>query len=114
MKVKQFSLVRVRSIPPILKEGHLYVSLKFLTSCHLCPCGCGSKVVTPLGRGYWNITLKLFSATLTPSIGNWTLPCRSHYFIKNNKVIWAGQMSDTEIKLNREHDSKELLHLYQK
>jgi hypothetical protein len=112
MKVDRFFLVRVRTIPPHLKEGYLYVSRKYQTSCHLCPCGCGYKVVTPLGKGFWRIKIKFFRATLYPSIGNWTQPCKSHYWIQNNKVIWAAPLTETDIDKSREQDFKELLHLY--
>ena len=29
------------------------------------------------------------TVSLRPSIGNWQLPCRSHYFIVRNRVVWA-------------------------
>ncbi|WP_408015250.1 DUF6527 family protein [Rossellomorea arthrocnemi] len=28
-------------------------------------------------------------------MGNWSHPCQSHYFITNNKVVWAGPISKT-------------------
>ena len=28
--------------------------------------------------------------SLNPSIGNWSYPCRSHYWIKGNRVVWDG------------------------
>jgi hypothetical protein len=38
----------VEFIPDELKEGTIYVSIRFATATHLCCCGCGSRVVTPL------------------------------------------------------------------
>ena len=28
--------------------------------------------------------------TLDPSIGNWSFACRSHYFMRKGRVVWAG------------------------
>ena len=36
-----------------------------------------------------------------PSVGNWQLPCRSHYWIEEGEIIHAKQWSDAEIKRNR-------------
>lgn len=77
-------------MPETLEEGKLYVSQKFKTATHLCCCGCGNKVVTPLKPSFWNITIKGNTVTLSPSIGSFSLPCRSHYFIRDNKVVWCG------------------------
>ena len=30
------------------------------------------------------------TVSLHPSIGNWSFPCRSHYWIRGNRVVWAG------------------------
>lgn len=30
---------------------------------------------------------------LRPSVGNWSFPCQSHYWIDNGRVRWAGRMS---------------------
>src|SRR5437870_10473728 len=65
--------------PAILRSGVLYVSRKYQTATHLCCCGCGASVVTPLKPGGWKLTTKRGTVTLYPSIGSWSLPCRSHY-----------------------------------
>ncbi len=84
-----------------LDPGVLYVSEKFYTAAHLCACGCGSKVRTPLGETEWTFTDDLNGPTLYPSIGNWQLRCRSHYWIRNGLVEWAPQWSDEEIRKGR-------------
>src|SRR6266481_1867998 len=38
----------VEFIPDDLRQGTIYVSIRFATATHLCCCGCGEKVVTPL------------------------------------------------------------------
>ena len=112
MKIKRYLLVKVDLIPASLQEGKLYVSRKYETSCHLCACGCGRKVVTPFTKGYWTLTIHWFRATLFPSIGNWAFPCESHYWIRNNRVIWAGSMSRATIRRNSQRHAVELQRLY--
>lgn len=75
-------------IPRELDEGVLYVSITHATAVHLCACGCQTKVVTPLSPEDWQL---IFDGTLTlnPSIGNGQFPCRSHYFIRSNRVEWS-------------------------
>ncbi len=76
----------VEYVPAALEEGVIYVSLRFATVVHLCPCGCASKVVTPLSPSDWQLIFDGEAVSLTPSIGNWSLPCQSHYWIKLDRV----------------------------
>jgi hypothetical protein len=94
----------VEFIPGELKEGTIYVSTRFGTASHLCACGCGNKVVTPLRPTDWQIIFDGKSISLWPSIGNWNFPCQSHYWIRNNRVEWAERMSRDEIEAGRVHD----------
>jgi hypothetical protein len=94
----------VEFIPEVLKEGTIYVSIRFATVSHLCCCGCRNKVVTPLQPTDWKLIFDGKSISLNPSIGNWNFPCRSHYWIRNNRVIWAGQWSKEKIEAARAHD----------
>lgn len=80
----------VEFIPSELEEGVLYISMKYKTATHLCACGCGSRVITPLSLGEWEITFNGDTVSLSPSIGNFRFACKSHYFIRNSKVEWAG------------------------
>ena len=79
----------VHFIPEDLAEGTLYVSIPFVTAIHLCCCGCGNEVVTPLDPDGWRLTFDGKSVSLHPSIGNWSLACRSHYWITRNNVHWV-------------------------
>jgi hypothetical protein len=90
----------VTHVPEALDQGRLYVSMSFATAIHLCACGCRSEVVTPFRPGQWRL---LFDGTVTlrPSIGNWSLPCRSHYLIDHNRVVWARTWSDDEVRAAR-------------
>ena len=97
----------VDSIPSIQKEQIIYISIRFKTATHLCCCGCKNKVVTPLHPTDWKLIFDGNSVSLDPSIGNWNFECRSHYWIRNNKVIWAKKWSKKRIDAGREKDSHE-------
>ncbi len=95
----------VEFIPGELREGTLYVSIPFATVVHKCCCGCGRQVVTPLSPTDWKLTFDGVSISLHPSIGNWSYPCQSHYWIQNNKVRWAGRWTEEEIEAGRAADA---------
>lgn len=94
----------VQSAPRELETGILYVSLEYCSVLHLCACGCGRKVVTPLSPKDWRMTFDGRTVSLHPSIGSWSLPCRSHYFIREGRVRWAGDWTDEQIKQGRQLD----------
>jgi hypothetical protein len=81
-----------------MKDGVLYVSKKGCIGIHRCLCGCGEQTVTPFTKitteneefvsdmpgTDWFLTIKNGKASITPSIGNYEFPCKSHYIITNN------------------------------
>lgn len=95
----------VEFVPEVLEPGTLYVSVVYATVSHLCCCGCGQRVVTPLSPTDWTLAFNGETVSLDPSIGNWSFPCRSHYWIKGNAVRWAGQWTDSQIRAGRDHDA---------
>lgn len=94
----------VKSAPRALSPGVLYVSLEYCSMQHLCACGCGRKVVTPLSPNDWMMSFNGKNVSVEPSIGSWSLPCKSHYFIERGRVVWAGQWSDEKVRRGREAD----------
>jgi hypothetical protein len=84
-------------MPAQLESGVLYASEKYGTAKHLCACGCGEKIRTHLGPLGWRVTKGRSGPTLYPSIGNWQEPCRSHYYIRNGRVIWQAGWTDSEV-----------------
>lgn len=78
-------------IPADPEPGLLHISLRYATAVHLCACGCRRKVVTPLKPAGWRL---IFDGTvsLDPSIGNGQYPCRSHYYIRSNRVEWLAEV----------------------
>ncbi len=103
-RIKSLNFKFVEYIPEALNDGVIYISITFKISIHKCCCGCGKEVVTPLSPTDWEMVFDGRSVSLYPSIGNWGFECRSHYWIRRNKVIWASSMSEEEIQLIRTRD----------
>ena len=104
-KINSISIQEVEFMPATLEPGVLYVSGRFKTAAHLCGCGCGTKVMTPLKPGGWTLTKSRGGAvSLHPSIGNFNLPCQSHYWIRDNKIVWARPWTPAQIAAGREED----------
>lgn len=93
----------VKNAPAQLDDGVLYVSIDYSTALHLCACGCRSEVVTRLDPHGWSMTYDGVSISLYPSIGNWSFPCRSHYWIRpGGRVEWARTWSADEVRRARD------------
>lgn len=94
----------VHRVPSELEEGVLYICLACEVVVHKCACGCGEKVVLPLAKEHWQLHYD-GDVTLSPSIGNYQYVCKSHYFIRNNKVLWVesegNQMKEKRKKRKR-------------
>jgi hypothetical protein len=97
----------VEFIPDELEQRTIYISIRFATASHLCLCGCGNKVVTPIRPTDWTLIFDGKTISLHPSIGNWSFPCQSHYWIRNNRVKWAPKWSKKQIERGRAHDALE-------
>lgn len=96
--------VFVDFIPSEVVTGSIYISIKFSTATHKCACGCGSEVVTPLSPTDWKMTYDGKTITLYPSIGNWSFKCKSHYWVRQNRIDWAENWSSVDISKNRAYD----------
>jgi hypothetical protein len=108
MKQSEFIPEFVETIPEDLAPGRLYISERFRTASHLCACGCGSRVVTPLKPAKWQLTNNHVLVSLSPSIGRWQLPCKSHYWIIDNKVRWSRAFTEDEMEAVRQKDASDL------
>jgi len=104
-RIKTLTHEFVEHIPSDLKDGTIYVSMTFTTAIHKCCCGCGQEVVTPISPTDWKLIFDGQSISLYPSIGNWSLPCQSHYWIERNMVKWASQWSQKRINAGRAYDA---------
>lgn len=98
----------VEAIPRDLEPGTLYVSIPYTTVVHLCPCGCGSEVITSLHPARFSLTYDGDTVSLYPSVGSSGLTCRSHYFIRNSRVRWCDPLSDDDVAGARARDRRDL------
>lgn len=105
MRLTHVAPTFVTSFPDELESGMLYVSIQFSTAAHLCACGCEREVITPLSPSQWVLTFD-GSVSIWPSVGNWALPCQSHYIIDHGMIRWARAFSGDEIRRNREADDR--------
>jgi len=94
----------VEFIPDETEQWTIYVSIRFATASHLCLCGCGNKVVTPIRPTDWTLIFNGKTISLDPSIGNWGFPCKSHYWIRSNRILWASEWSQSQIERGRKYD----------
>ena len=104
MKTIIWHPIWVENMPESMKKGELYISTKHHLVEHICACGCGAEVSLPLGRSEWKIEYDGETVSLWPSIGNWRLPCKSHYIIQESKTRWCRQWSEEEIYKGRIKD----------
>ncbi len=99
----------VEFIPEKISEETIYISLEYNVAKHKCPCGCGDEIVTSLAPNRWSIAYDGETVSFSPSIGNWTHKCKSHYYIRNSKVVWLGNdYSSEEIEKVIQLDNRDL------
>ena len=91
----------VKNIPENIENGTIYISMDYATAIHKCCCGCGKEVVTPFSPTDWKLLFDGDSISLSPSIGNWSFLCQSHYWIRNNEIEWAPKWTKKQIKSGR-------------
>jgi hypothetical protein len=104
MRTTSITPAFVDTIPARLNEGVLYVCERYRTAAHKCCCGCGEEVITPLTPADWSVRKAGNTVSLTPSIGNWSFACKSHYWIRRNQVVWACNLSQRQIDRVRARD----------
>lgn len=90
--MKELELIFSKHLPQTIEEGKLYISKEYGISKHLCPCGCKSLIVIPFAENVekdlkWAYTEIDGKVSFKPSMGNWQLPCKSHYYITDNKFV---------------------------
>lgn len=102
----KFELRRVHYMPKEIMPAILYVSEEFGIAIHLCACGCGSKIKTPLGPTEWSVKETKSGPSLWPSVGNWQEKCQSHYWITRGEIIWAKKWSSEQIAAGRRHEEE--------
>ncbi len=96
----------VEYVPENVEDGVLYVSIRFKVAVHLCCCGCGVEVATPISPADWRLSFDGDTVSLSPSIGNWGLPCQSHYWVEEDRVVWAAAWTKRQIASSRLRDMR--------
>ena len=102
-RTRRFAVLR-GAIPAELAPGTIYVNPQGNRAHHLCACGCGMRVMTPLNPIEWELLGPDQYPSLYPSVGNWNLACQSHYFISQGQVRWARRYTPDEIEACRDKD----------
>lgn len=113
-RIDQLRPAFVHYIPEQPEAGVLYISERYATAMHLCCCGCGSEVVTPLNPAKWRLKVDGGTVSLHPSIGNWSFPCQSHYWLVRNRVEWAKAMTPAMIAAVKARDMRDTVALSSK
>ena len=99
MKLNKVKVEFVDKIPSKLAFGILYVCINCNVIVHKCACGCGEKTVTPIDKKYgWIMKYDGQTITLRPSIGNFNMRCKSHYYITDNRIEWLEEYKLEESK----------------
>lgn len=111
MRSEELEPVFVEYVPTELDDGLLYVSMEYATASHRCACGCGVRVVTPLGPADWILTFD-GRVTLSPSVGNGQFPCGSHYLIRQNRVVWCRPMARVAAIATHQRDTAQRAQTY--
>jgi hypothetical protein len=110
--LNKIKLQLVHYMPNDLQPGILYVSQEFNIAIHLCACGCGSKIKTPLGYTDWTLKIINNHPSLYPSIGNWQQSCQSHYFIRNGNIVWCKKWTQEQIDTGRQKEKAKSILFY--
>src|SRR4051812_4233563 len=104
MRRRHFEHRFVQNIPEKLEPGILYISMEYATAAHSCFCGCGEEVVTPFSPTDWKLVFDGETVCLWPSVGSWTLRCRSHYGLDRGRIVEAGDWSEAAVAAERRRD----------
>lgn len=109
---EKFALLKVEYMPLQLEAGILYVANEFGAAAHLCACGCGAVIRTPLDETEWSLEETEEGPSLYPSVGSWQEPCQSHYWIQRGTVIWAPKWSLAQIEAGRRGEQERRTEYY--
>ncbi len=112
MRLQRIQHQFVEFVPEKLEPGTLYISLEYNSASHLCACGCGREVVTIIGPADSSITFNGRGISISTSIGNSNFPCKSHYWIKDNRILWESRMTPQLTALSRARDKAAKTHEY--
>lgn len=113
-KIKKLSLRFVKIIPDHIEAGVLYISMEYRFSRHSCGCGCGEIIDIIFSPTDWKMIFDGSTVSITPSIGNWSYHCKSHYWITKNIIVFASKCTKEQINRNRKTDIQNKKRHYKK
>lgn len=96
-------------LPPVVSDGVVYISLEHRTVVHNCASGCGERVVLGLSPAQWSLTFDGETISLDPSVGNGSLACNSHYWIRDSRIIWARPLTAGQTQRSQRADRDALV-----
>ena len=70
-------------------EGEILISIKYGIASLACPCGCGNAMDLPIEPHRWSIKWDGEHISMSPSISSSRTQCKSHYWITDNRILWA-------------------------
>lgn len=111
-RIDRVSFEFVDILPEELADGVVYISLEHSTVVHKCCSGCGEPVVIGLSPAQWKLIFDGETVSFSPSIGNGSLPCNSHYWIRENKVIWAKPLTAAQTCYSQRADQQDTVAHY--
>ncbi len=100
-------------LPKELREGVVYISLEHRTVVHLCCSGCGERVVLGLSPAQWKLIFDGETISFSPSIGNGELTCNSHYWIRENRIVWATPLTARQTQESQLSDRADAIAHYE-
>ena len=95
-----------------IKDGELWISHKHRTINLRCPCGCGDLTILSLHPSRWHLHFDGKSVSLNGPTGGsvWAnSACGSHYFIRNNAVLWLDRIDSGRHSEYAEVERKRML-----
>ena len=91
--------------------GIAYISMKHNMVVYRCPCGCGGLSEFMLDPIRFRMEYDGANVSFYPSIGISYLECRSHYWIRDNRIEWCAPMKDWESGLAQRREVARALEL---
>ena len=105
-RINEVTLEFVDLLPQTLVDGVVYISMEHRTVVHNCCSGCGERVVIGLSPAQWTLTFDGEAISFDHSFGNGVLACNSHYWIRENKVIWSKPLTPEQTRRSQLADRR--------
>ena len=93
-------------------SGTVYISMKHGMVVYRCPCGCGGLSEFMLDPIRFRLEYDGTHVSFYPSIGISHLECRSHYWIRNNRIEWCAPLKDWESELAERRELSRALEVH--